>query len=108
MVFDTEMSRNDILLWASPLSIDPKPGVYSVFLSAHIMNITAYQLGIDKVHSDYGGIPTKFAPGSRLETGISPIVDSMRANQTLAELAVAFYAPQVVQSPAVKERPAFA
>jgi hypothetical protein len=76
------------------LGFDPKPGVYSVFLSAFLLNIGIYKLGIDKAHSDYGGVPMKLSPGSRLETGISPIVDSTRLNRTLAELAVAFYVPE--------------
>lgn len=33
----------------------------------------------------------KRAPGSRLETGATPIVDSERLNRTLAELAFALY-----------------
>jgi len=99
-VFDPEMAKGGFFnVWESedPLSIDPKPGVYAPFLSAYILDIGMYQLGIDKVHSDYGGIPMALAPGSKLETGISPIVDSTRANQVLAELAVLFYQPQLSQ-----------
>ena len=85
-------SVNDL----NPLAADPKPGVYSPFLSAHILNIKMYQLGIDKVHSDYGNIPMSLAPGSRLETGIEPVVDATEANKTLAQLAVMFYQPHLV------------
>lgn len=76
---------------SNPLTTDPKPGVYTPFLTAYISNVEVYQLGLDKVHSDYGGIPMKQAPGSRLETGASPVVDSTRLNRTLAELAFAYY-----------------
>jgi hypothetical protein len=95
-IFDPDMSaaatgnarfRGD----PDPLSVDPKPGVYSPFLLAHILGIDIYQLGLDNVHSDYGGIPMKRAPGSRLENGIEPIADATRLNRTLAELAFAFY-----------------
>lgn len=48
--------------------------------------------GVWEVRSDYGDIPMKLAPGSKLETGISPIVDSTRANITLA---MAFAVPFV-------------
>lgn len=92
-VCDPDMVKGGSNFWSenNPLDIDPKPGVYSVFLSAYILGIGIYQLGIDKVHSDYGGIPMKKSPGSKLETGIAPIIDSTKANQTLAELAMAFY-----------------
>lgn len=105
-VCDPDMAEGGLNLWEAenPLDIDPKPGVYSVFLSAYILNIGIYQLGIDKVHSDYGGVPMTLTPGSKLETGISPIVDSTRANQTLAELAVAFYVgPKVARLLAKEE-----
>lgn len=75
----------------APLSVDPKPGVYAAFVSAYILGIEVYQLGLDKVHSDYGGVPMKRAPGSRLENGTAPVVDATRLNRTLAELAFAFY-----------------
>ena len=68
-------------------------GVYAVFLSAYALNIGIYQLGLDKVHSDYGGIPMNVAPGSRLETGAHPIVDATNLNRILALLASLFYAP---------------
>ena len=79
---------------AEPLSRDPKPGVYSPFLNAYILDNEIYQLGLDKVHSDYGGIPMGLAPGSRLETGATPIFDATRANRSIAELAFAFYVRQ--------------
>ena len=74
-----------------PLTTDPKPGVYTPFLTAYISNVEVYQLGLDKVHSDYGGIPMNLAPGSRLETGATPIIDSTRLNRALAEIAFAYY-----------------
>ncbi|SER63772.1 hypothetical protein SAMN05421690_10471 [Nitrosomonas sp. Nm51] len=96
VVADPDMTKHNRvgmnpLLASTPVLTDPKPGVYSVFLSAYMNNIGIYQLGIDKVHSDYGGVPMKLAPGSRLEDASSPIVDSSRFNRTLAELAFAFY-----------------
>ena len=94
------------MMAAVPLMTDPKPGVYTPFLTAYISNVEVYQLGLDKVHSDYGGIPMKLAPGSRLETGATPIVDSTRLNRSLAEIAFAYYtAPHPV---AVKALSAFA
>lgn len=91
------------LIAAMPISTDPKPGVYSVFISAYINNIGMYQLGIDKVHSDYGGIPMQLAPGSRLENATSPVVDSTRFNRALAELAFAYYiGPDLPALPALK------
>ena len=96
-IFDPDMAKGGFSLSGidNPLSIDPKPGVYMPFLSAYVLGIPIHQLGIDKVHSDYGGVPMALAPGSRLETGISPQVDSRAANQTLARLAVLFYQPQL-------------
>lgn len=92
-VFDPEMAGGGLSLWDAkePLHIDTKPGVYAVFLNAYLLNVGIYQLGLDKVHSDYGGVPMALAPGSKLETGISPIASAARANQTLAEVAFAFY-----------------
>jgi len=68
-----------------------RPGVYNIFVSAYILGIEVYKLGIDKVHSDYGGVPMKHAPGSRLETNATPVFDASRANQALAEIAQAYY-----------------
>lgn len=79
------------MMASMPLTTDPKPGVYTPFLTAYISNVEVYQLGLDKVHSDYGGIPMRLAPGSRLETGATPIVDSTRLNRALAEIAFAYY-----------------
>ena len=76
---------------------DPKPGIYTPFLSAYYLNIGIYRLGLDKVHSDYGGIPMKKAPGSKLETGIEPVYNSDRANRTLADLAAMFFQPQLLK-----------
>ena len=51
--FDPQMRVGAATLNPSePLSLDTKPGVYSVFLSAYALNVGLYQLGIDKVHSD--------------------------------------------------------
>lgn len=68
-----------------------RPGVYAKFVGAAINNIGIYKLGLDKVHSDYGGIPMKLAPGSRLENDAQPIADAWRCNQTLGEVAKLFY-----------------
>ena len=109
VVADQEMTlhtKGDINLLSDsiPVKTDPKPGVYSVFLSAFLNNIGIYQLGIDKVHSDYGGIPMTIAPGSRLEDASKPIVDSSRFNRALAELAFAFYVgPDLPALPALIE-----
>jgi hypothetical protein len=79
------------MIASDPLATDPKPGVYTPFLTAYISNVEVYQLGLDKVHSDYGGVPMKLGAGSRLENGAEPIVDSSRVNRAIAELAFAFY-----------------
>lgn len=94
-VFDPAMSSSKFGAPRSeyPLDEDTKPGVYTVFLSAFMMNIHLYKLGLDKVHSDYGGIPMRLAPGSRLETGETPVADAMEANRTLAHLAALYYIP---------------
>lgn len=87
MFLGTENQKDE----ESPLASYTKPGVYSVYLSAYFLNYDIYHLAIDKVHSDYGGVPMKLAPGSKMETGIKPLVDSTRANITLAELTMGFY-----------------
>lgn len=101
-LFDQKMAKKQYTkvgfsLWSEkePLKYDPKPGVYTVFILAHVVNIEIYQLGLDKVHSDYGGIPLKLQPGSKLENGAKPVKSAYRANQTLAEVAVAFYEPNL-------------
>ena len=95
-IADVDMYKHTLggispMMASVPLTTDPKPGVYTPFLTAYISNVEVYQLGLDKVHSDYGGIPMKEAPGSRLETGATPIVDSTRLNRALAEVAFAYY-----------------
>lgn len=75
----------------SEAATNTRPGVYANFVGAAINNIGIYKLGLDKVHSDYGGIPMRLAPGSRLETGVSPISDAWRCNQTLGEVAKIFF-----------------
>lgn len=98
-VFDEAMSAGvETLNVEKVLSVDPKPGVYSVFLSAYALNIGIYQLGIDKVHSDYGGVPMALKPGSRLETGTKPVVDATNVNRMLAVLAGLFFAPASLPS----------
>ena len=81
-----------------PLSLDTKPGIYSLFLSAYAMNIGLYQLGLDKVHSDYGGIPMALRPGSRLENGATPVADSTNFNRLLALVSAFLYAPDALPS----------
>ncbi len=95
-IADIDMYKNTLggmspMMASIPLTTDPKPGVYTPFLTAYISGVEVYQLGLDKVHSDYVGIPMKLAPGSRLETGAMPIVDSTRLNRALAEIAFAYY-----------------
>lgn len=79
-----------------PLSLakattNTRPGVYAIFVGAAINHIGIYKLGLDKVHSDYGGVPMKLAPGSRLENDATPIADAWRCNQTLGEIANTYY-----------------
>lgn len=68
-----------------------RPGVYAIFVGAAINHIGIYKLGLDKVHSDYGGIPMRLAPGSRLENDAMPVADAWRCNQTLGEIADLYY-----------------
>jgi hypothetical protein len=75
----------------SEVTTNTRPGVYANFVGAAINNIGIYKLGLDKVHSDYGGVPMRLAPGSRLETGASPVRDAWRCNQTLGEVAKIFF-----------------
>jgi hypothetical protein len=97
-IFDLAMSAGaDRIQLEQPLMLDTKPGVYAAFLSAYAMNIGLYQLGIDKVHSDYGSIPMKLRPGSRLENGAKPIADATNLNRMLALLAALYYVPAAVQ-----------
>jgi len=79
-----------------PLSLaqartNTRPGVYAIFVGAAINHIGIYKLGLDKVHSDYGGVPMKIAPGSRLEDDSVPVADAWRCNQTLGEIADTYY-----------------
>jgi len=81
---------------SKPLSLaewktNTRPGVYAIFVGAAINHIAIYKLGLDKVHSDYGGIPMKLAPGSRLEDGAVPVADAWKCNQTLGEVADILY-----------------
>lgn len=99
-IFDTKMAKSEyqkagFSLWSekAPLIYDHKPGVYETFLLAYLANIELYQLVLDKVHSDYGGIPMRARPGSMLETGKTPIKSAYKANRTLAEIATALYEP---------------
>lgn len=70
---------------------DSKPGVYSLYVMAGVLGIQVYNLVLDKVYSDYGGIPMLVAPGSRMETGREPVADATRAIQTAANLAEAYF-----------------
>lgn len=74
-----------------PNSNDSKGNVYHLFVSGFVDGVILHQLIIDKIHSDYGGVPMVLAPGSRLESGIQPIADSTEANRTCAALANALY-----------------
>ncbi len=96
-IFDDEMSAGAHSIDTSDaLMLDTKPGVYSAFLSAYGLNIGLYQLGLDKVHSDYGGVPMQLSPGSRLENGANPVVDATQLNHTLAMLAGMYYLPSAL------------
>lgn len=68
-----------------------RPGVYANFVGAAINHIGIYKLGLDKVHSDYGGVPMELRPGSRLESDAKPLSDAWRGNQTLGEVADMYY-----------------
>jgi hypothetical protein len=70
---------------------DSKANVYSLFIGGFINGIAIHRLIMDKVHSDYGGIPMKLRPGSRLENGAEPVVDATLANQTCSDLAYALF-----------------
>jgi hypothetical protein len=95
--FDPAMAAGAAALnMNTPLELDTKPGVYAVFLSAYALNIALYQLGLDKVHSDYGGVPMSVSPGSRLENASTPIVDATNLNRMLALLAAFYYVPEAV------------
>jgi hypothetical protein len=81
---------------SQPLSLaqgatNTRPGVYAIFVGAAINHIGIYKLGLDKVHSDYGGVPMKLALGSRLENDATPVADAWRCNQTLGEIANQYY-----------------
>lgn len=78
-------------LYLSNTNTNTRPGVYQIFVGAAINHIGIYKLGLDKVHSDYGGVPMKLAPGSRMENAAKPIADAWRCNQTLGEIADAYY-----------------
>jgi hypothetical protein len=75
----------------TPSVDDSKANTYSLFIGGFINGIAIHGLIMDKVHSDYGGIPIKLRLGSMLENGASPIVDATRANQTCADPAYAMY-----------------
>lgn len=75
---------------ASTIS-NTRPGVYAIFVGAAVNHIGIYKLGLDKVHSDYGGVPMQLAPGSRLENDATPLADAWRCNQTLGEIADMYY-----------------
>ena len=72
-------------------STNTRPGVYAIFVGAAINDIGIYKLGLDKVHSDYGGVPMKLAPGSALENGAAVVADARRCNETLGQVANLLY-----------------
>lgn len=73
------------------LRTNTRPGVYNIFIGAAVNQVGVYKLGLDKVHSDYGGVPMQLAPGSRLENDAEPKADAWRCNQTLGEIANLYY-----------------
>jgi hypothetical protein len=76
-----------------------RAGVYGNFVGAAINNIAIYKLGLDKVHSDYGGLPMKVVPGSRLENGSEPLADAWKYNQALGEVAKNALSGRLADSP---------
>lgn len=70
---------------------DAKPGVYSIYVMANTLDIGVYKLVLDKVYSDYGGVPMEFQPGSRIETGNEPVLDATPAIETIAGIAEKYY-----------------
>lgn len=70
---------------------DSKGNVYHLFVSGVVNGVRLHRLIIDKIHSDYGGVPMAVAPGSRIETGINPVFDSTAVNRTCGDVASALY-----------------
>jgi hypothetical protein len=68
-----------------------RPGVYMLFVGASINDVGLYKLALDKVHSDYGGVPMRLAPGSRLEDDAKAVADAWNCNKTLGDIANAMY-----------------
>ncbi len=58
---------------------------------AYKLSIRIYQLILDKIYSDYGGIPMALRPGSRIETGIEPLFDATEAVRSVANIADAYF-----------------
>jgi len=90
-VVSPDMAEGNVPRSFTVAPTNTRPGVYVNFVGATINHIGIYKLGLDKVHGDYGGVPMKLAPGSKLENDAVPIVDPTKANQTLGEIAYAFY-----------------
>ncbi|KAF4620137.1 hypothetical protein G7Y89_g14684 [Cudoniella acicularis] len=80
----------------APLKHDTKPECYTPFLVVYGANIAIQQLGINKVHSDYGGIPMQLRPGSCLETSATPVFDSTNFNRVLSLVSAVLYAPDTL------------
>lgn len=70
---------------------DTGPHDYTISVGAVVDHRGCYSLSLDKVYSDYGGIPMRLAPGSRLENEAAPIADASRCIQTLGEIAGIHY-----------------
>lgn len=92
-IFDEDMQPGPHREFDSglPVTRNSKSGVYAIFLNAYISGVESYRLSLDKVHSDYSGVPLRRGAGSRMETGSVPILDADRANLALADLSLIFY-----------------
>ncbi|WP_280149577.1 hypothetical protein [Bacillus safensis] len=67
------------------------PGVYNLYIMAYKLNISLYKLILDKMESDYGGIPMALRPGSRLENNRTPIFDATNAIKTISDISEKYY-----------------
>lgn len=70
---------------------DSKGNVYHLWVSGFTNGVALHRLIVDKIHSDYGGIPMALQPGSKIENGTQPIVDATEANRACAAIADALY-----------------
>ncbi|MCH8903014.1 MAG: hypothetical protein IIA45_03765 [Bacteroidetes bacterium] len=69
-------------------------GIYSPFLLSTFFKIKSVKQGLDKVHSAYWDEETPLKPGSWLETGIEPVINSQPVNDTIAIFSAMVFEPQ--------------